>query len=176
MFVFFFFFHLGNMTANIFPISFFSILFNFCSQGCFTYQIKNSAFYFSFNSICLIFAYFLLSTCLYFNLTTPWKVCRNQTMPLPQILRALLTLHSGLLLGFSHSIAADSFVNPWTVCSSPDSFAHGIFPGQEYWSGLPFPAPGDVLTQGSNPSFCIACTASRLFTRAPAAKPCCSGA
>ena len=22
--------------------------------------------------------------------------------------------------------------------------------GQEYWSGLPFPSPGDLLTQGSN--------------------------
>ena len=25
------------------------------------------------------------------------------------------------------------------------------FPRQEYWSGLPFPSPGDLLTQGSNP-------------------------
>ena len=24
------------------------------------------------------------------------------------------------------------------------------FPRQEYWSGLPFPSPGDLLTQGSN--------------------------
>ena len=26
------------------------------------------------------------------------------------------------------------------------------FPRQEHWSGLPFPPPGDLLTQGSNPS------------------------
>ena len=25
------------------------------------------------------------------------------------------------------------------------------FPRQEYWSGLPFPTPGDFLTQGSTP-------------------------
>ena len=25
------------------------------------------------------------------------------------------------------------------------------FSGQEYWSGLPFPSPGDLLTQGLNP-------------------------
>jgi len=25
------------------------------------------------------------------------------------------------------------------------------FPRQEYWSGLPFPSPGDLPTQGSNP-------------------------
>ena len=24
------------------------------------------------------------------------------------------------------------------------------FPRQEYWSGLPFPSPGNLLTQGSN--------------------------
>ena len=96
------------MTANIFPISFFSILFNFCSQGWFTYLIKNSAFYFSFTSICLISAYFLLNICLYFNLTTPSKVCRHQIMHLSQILRALLTLHSRHLFVFSHSIASDS--------------------------------------------------------------------
>ena len=26
------------------------------------------------------------------------------------------------------------------------------FSRQEYWNGLPFPSPGDLLTQGSNPS------------------------
>ena len=26
-----------------------------------------------------------------------------------------------------------------------------VFSRQEYWSGLPFPAPGDLLTQGLNP-------------------------
>ena len=34
-------------------------------------------------------------------------------------------------------------------CSSPGSSVHG-FSKQEYWSGLPFPSPGDLL-QGSNP-------------------------
>ena len=37
-------------------------------------------------------------------------------------------------------------------CSPPGSSVHG-FLRQEYWSGLPFPSPGDLLTQGSNPSF-----------------------
>ena len=34
-------------------------------------------------------------------------------------------------------------------CSPPVSSVHGIS-RQEYWSGLPFPSPGDLPTQGSN--------------------------
>ena len=29
-------------------------------------------------------------------------------------------------------------------CSPPGSSVHGIFSRQEYWSGLPFPSPGDL--------------------------------
>ena len=32
-------------------------------------------------------------------------------------------------------------------CSPPDSSAHG-FSRQEYWSGLPFPTPGDLPNRG----------------------------
>ena len=40
------------------------------------------------------------------------------------------------------------FVTPWTVAyQAPPSMG---FSRQEYWSGLPFPSPGDLLTQGSN--------------------------
>ena len=35
-----------------------------------------------------------------------------------------------------------------TDCSPPGSSAHGIFPRQEYWSGLPFPSPGDLPHPG----------------------------
>ena len=35
-------------------------------------------------------------------------------------------------------------------CSLPGSSAMG-FSRQEYWSGLPFPSPEDLPTQGSNP-------------------------
>ena len=35
------------------------------------------------------------------------------------------------------------FATPWTVaCQAPLSME---FPRQEYWSGLPFPSPGDLL-------------------------------
>ena len=45
------------------------------------------------------------------------------------------------------------FATPWTVaCQAPQSMG---FPRQEYWSeehwsGLPFPSPGDLPTQGLN--------------------------
>ena len=35
-------------------------------------------------------------------------------------------------------------------CSLPGSSVHGIFQ-QEYWSGLPFPSPGDLPDPGIKP-------------------------
>ena len=35
-------------------------------------------------------------------------------------------------------------------CDPMDSFVHG-FPRQEYWSGLPFPSPGDLPDLGIKP-------------------------
>ena len=41
---------------------------------------------------------------------------------------------------------SDSFSTPWTIaCQAPLSMG---FPRQEYWSGLPFPSPGDLLNPG----------------------------
>jgi len=38
---------------------------------------------------------------------------------------------------------------PWTVvCHAPLSMG---FPRQEYWSGLPFPSPGDLPNPGFKP-------------------------
>jgi len=34
---------------------------------------------------------------------------------------------------------SNSFVTPWTVA---------CLPRQKYWSGLPFPSPGDLPNQG----------------------------
>ena len=54
--------------------------------------------------------------------------------------------------GWRHSLCVLSHVQlsvtPWTVaCSAPLSMG---FSRQDYWSGLPFPPPGDLLTWGSN--------------------------
>ena len=48
-------------------------------------------------------------------------------------------------VGVSRSVMSDS-ATPWTVaCQAPLSME---FSGQEYWSGLPFPSPGDLLDPG----------------------------
>ena len=45
---------------------------------------------------------------------------------------------------------SDSFETPWTVAlQAPLSMG---FPRQEYWSGLPFPSPGDLPDPGVEPT------------------------
>ena len=54
-------------------------------------------------------------------------------------------LSGGDLVGKSDIILA----TPWTVaCQAALSMG---FSRQEYWSGLPFPPPGDLLNQGIEP-------------------------
>ena len=51
---------------------------------------------------------------------------------------------------FRHSVMSDSFATLWTVShQAPLSVG---FPRQEYWSGLPFPSPGDFLDLGTEPA------------------------
>ena len=54
----------------------------------------------------------------------------------------------------------------WTVaCQVPLSLG---FPRQEYWSGLPFPAPEDILDPGIEPaSLANPALAGRVFTTMP---------
>ena len=48
------------------------------------------------------------------------------------------------------SVLSDSCVTPWTVaCQAPLSMGS---PRQEYWSGSPFPSPGDLLDPGIEPT------------------------
>ena len=50
---------------------------------------------------------------------------------------------------FSCQVMSNSFVTPWTLAHwAPLSVG---FPGHEYWSGLPFPAPGDLPNPGIKP-------------------------
>ena len=62
---------------------------------------------------------------------------------------------------------SDSFVTLWTVArQAPLSMG---FPRQEYWSGLPFPPPGDLPdTEIDLTSLALA---SRFFTTEPPGKP-----
>ena len=54
------------------------------------------------------------------------------------------------------------------VCSPPGSSVHGC-PGREYWSGLPFPSPGDppyLLTEPASPAL-----AGGFFNTEPPGEP-----
>ena len=53
-----------------------------------------------------------------------------------------------LLKVFSHSVVSD-FVTPWTVACQAPLFME--FSRQEYWSGQPFPSPGDRPDSGIKP-------------------------
>ena len=58
------------------------------------------------------------------------------------------------------------FVIPWTVAhQSPLSIG---FSRQEYWSGLPFPSPGDLPDPGTEPKSAVSTAlAGGFFTTAP---------
>ena len=51
---------------------------------------------------------------------------------------------------FRCQVMSDSFVTPWTVAhQAPLSMG---FSRQEYWSGMPFSPPGDLLDPGIKPT------------------------
>ena len=56
-------------------------------------------------------------------------------------------------MGLSHSVASDSLqpfvANPTVAHQAPPSMG---FSRQEYWSGLPFPPPGDLPNPGIKPA------------------------
>ena len=50
---------------------------------------------------------------------------------------------------FSRSVVSDSFATPWTVArQAPMSME---FSRLKYWSGLPYPSPGDLPNLGIEP-------------------------
>ena len=62
------------------------------------------------------------------------------------------------------------FATPWTVTlQAPLSMG---FSQQEYWSGLPFPPPGDLPNPGIEPASPVSPTlAGEFFTTEPPGKP-----
>ena len=62
------------------------------------------------------------------------------------------------------------FVTPWTVALQvPLSMG---FPRQEYWSGVPFPPPGDLPDPGIEPMSLVSpAFAGMFFTTVPPGKP-----
>ena len=65
------------------------------------------------------------------------------------------------------SLVSDTFVTPWTVAhQAPLSTG---FPRQEYWSGLPFPPPGDLPDPGIEPTSPI--LSAEFLSNEPPGKP-----
>ena len=60
------------------------------------------------------------------------------------------------------------FVTPWTVAHQPPLTMES--PRQEYWSGLPFPSPGNLPDPGIEPM--SRALAGRFFTIEQLGKPC----
>ena len=61
------------------------------------------------------------------------------------------------------------FETPWTVaCQTPLSVE---FSWQEYWSGLPFPTPGDHPNSGTEPAPLASPALARFFSSEPPGKP-----
>ena len=67
----------------------------------------------------------------------------------------------------SRSVVSDFFATPWTVASQTPPSRE--FPRQEYWSGLPFPPPGDLPNPGIKPM--SPALAGRFLTTVPLGKP-----
>ena len=62
------------------------------------------------------------------------------------------------------------FATPWNVAHQASLSME--FSRQEYWSGLPFPSPGDQSHLGTEPvSLASPALAGRFFTTAPRGKP-----
>ena len=61
------------------------------------------------------------------------------------------------------------FATPWTTVHVLQAPLCMGFPRQEYWSGLPFPPPGNLLDPGINPV--SPALAGRFFTSEPPGKP-----
>ena len=79
------------------------------------------------------------------------------------------TISSARVHGLSHP----------TLCKPmdcrPSTFSAMEFSRQEYWSGLPFPTPGDLPDPGIEPvSLASTAWASGFFTIVPSGKPSCT--
>ena len=67
----------------------------------------------------------------------------------------------------NRSVVSNSLWPPWTVAhQAPLSVG---FPRQEFWSGLPFPPPGNLPNPGIEPA--SSALAGRVFTAEPPQKP-----
>ena len=65
---------------------------------------------------------------------------------------------------------SESFVTPWAMAHQ--ALLSMEFYRQEYWSGLPFPSPGDLPDPGIEPASLVSpALAGGFFTTEPPGKP-----
>ena len=96
------------------------------------------------------------STCLSDCLLPPLSSGRISSPSFPEILslypQELFSLRNkplSAVLQFSSQVVSDCFATPWTVAhQAPLSMG---FPRQKYWSGWPFPTPGNLSNPGIEP-------------------------
>ena len=107
----------------------------------------------------------LLIVCYSFYLTSWLCYCNNlfSSLKFSLIVFIQYELDQHYLLTSLHACVLGCiwlFATPWTVdCQIPLSM---VFPRQEYWSGLPFPSPGNL--PDPRDWTCISCIAGGFFT------------
>ena len=73
------------------------------------------------------------------------------------------------MIACAHSVLSDAETS-WTVVHQTP-LSMGLY-RQEYWSGLPFPLPGDLPDPGIKPTYLASlASAGRFFTTVPPGKP-----
>ena len=93
-----------------------------------------------------------------------WRLVRSRPWQIQRLVKASFLVPVRIL---SHLDVSDTFATPWTVvCQVPLSMG---FPRQEYWSGLPFPPPGDLPDLGIEPV--SSASAGGFFYAKPPGKP-----
>ena len=98
---------------------------------------------------------------------SPWGHKESDTTEQLNRTELSYSLQRHMLNRFSH---VQLFAIPWTADGQAPLFMG--FPRQEYWSGLPFPSPGNLPKQGIEPTSSAAPTlASGFFTTEPPRKP-----
>ena len=111
---------------------------------------------------------------IYFNtphsyFTSPWDLIFTVSIPLCRHCnKSIVDEYLGCCAQSLHHVQL--FATPWTVPhQAPLSMG---LSQQQYWSGLPFPPPGDLPAPGIEPTSTVApVLAGRFFTSAPPGEP-----
>ena len=100
-----------------------------------------------------------------------FAICNAYGLQLVHFLLGVLCKHfKSVPFSLLCSFSIVSFVIPWTV--THQAALSMWFSRQEYWSGLPFPPPGDFSDPGIEPaSLASSALAGGLFATEPPGKP-----